>query len=240
MQENRNKIKAFVKIQSTTSFAAIKRNDRLWSWLTKNKVFVRTTQLAQSRHVNIRWMLHSHAEYSNQELAVADLQQRMGREEADFELVPRSSWYMTSAGTKMITKSLKLRAVYDSHQVIFCSVLERIKMGRDDPRLTPMSNTGDWKLILFAQNTLSQDQMTEIMKKQNRYLHNMKAVSFINLGSLEGSFRQEIVQEGMGTKRKNPDETVAVTPPVPNTRDIAVDVVHPQASSVEPTVENTQ
>ena len=158
--------------------------------------------------MNIGWMLHSHAEYSNQALAVADLKRRMGREESDFELVPHSSSHMTSEGTKIITKSLKLRADYNSRQVIFRSVLERLKLRRDDPRLTAMSNTGYWKLIPFAQNTLSRDQMTEIMKKQNRYLHEMKAISFINLGSLEGSFRQDFMQDGAGTKRKNPDDTV--------------------------------
>ena len=79
IQANRNKIRGFVKIQATTSFGVIKRNDRLWGWLTKNKVYVRTTQLAQSRHVNIGWILSSHAEYSNQELACADLRHRMDR-----------------------------------------------------------------------------------------------------------------------------------------------------------------
>merc|ERR1740124_1601610 len=74
VQENRHKIKDFVKIQPTAPFSVIKRNNRLWSCLTKNKVFVRMTQLTHSRHVNIEWLLNSHAEYSNQELVRADLQ----------------------------------------------------------------------------------------------------------------------------------------------------------------------
>jgi len=74
VQAKRRKIKGFVRIQSTTSFNNIKRNDRLWSWLTKNKGFVRTTQLSQSRYINIGWVLNSHAEYSNQKLARVDLQ----------------------------------------------------------------------------------------------------------------------------------------------------------------------
>jgi len=88
----------------------------------------------------------------------------MAREEADFELVPHTSSHLTSAGTKIITKSLKLRTVYYSRQVIFRSLLK--KMGKDDPRLKEMSNMGDWKLIPFTQNTLSCDQMMEIMKKK--------------------------------------------------------------------------
>ena len=110
VQANRHQIKGFVKIKSTTPFSVIKRNDWLWAWLTKNKVFVRMTQLTQSRYVNIGWCLHSHAEYSNQELARADLQQLMGREGADFELVHHSSSHITSDSTKITTKSMKIRA----------------------------------------------------------------------------------------------------------------------------------
>ena len=47
VQTNRQKIKGFVKIQPTTPFSVIKRNDRLWTWLTNNKVFAHTTQLGQ-------------------------------------------------------------------------------------------------------------------------------------------------------------------------------------------------
>ena len=124
MQVNRHKIKGFVKTQSTASFSVIKRNYRLWSFLTKNKVFVRTTQLTQSRHINIRWLLNSHAEYSNQELSQVDLQQRMGRDETYFELVPHTSSHITNDGTKVTTKSLKVRGDYDSHQITFRSLLE--------------------------------------------------------------------------------------------------------------------
>jgi len=105
----------------------------------------------------------------------------MNREEDDFELVPHTSPQITSAGTKITTKSLKVRAVYDSQQILFSSLLEYLKLGREDLRLTETSNTGDWKLIPVAQNTISRDQMTEIIKKQNRYLHEVTAIYFINI-----------------------------------------------------------
>ena len=139
---------------------------------------------------------------SNQEMARADLQRRMGRTQTDFELVPHTSSHVTSEGTKISTKSLKVRADYDSRQKICRSLLEWFKKGREDPNLTEMSNTGDWKLIPFAQNTLSRDQMTELIQKQNRYLHDVHAISFINIGSLEGSFRQEIGLENGGGSGK--------------------------------------
>jgi len=82
--------------------------------------------------------------------------------------------------------------------------------------LTDMSNTGDWKLIPFAQNMISRDQMNELIKKQNRYLHEVTVMSFINLGLLEGSFRQEVEQEGGGSKRKSSTDTMKAPLPVPN------------------------
>ena len=112
----------------------------------------------------------------------------MGRERADFELVPHSSSHIANDGTKITTKSLKIRAGYNVRQEVFQGLLERMKLGKEDPKLTEISNTEDWKLIHFAQNTLSRDQMMEPMKKQNRYLHSVREISFINLGFLEGLF----------------------------------------------------
>jgi len=77
------------------------------------------------------------------------------------------------------------------------SLLECLKKGQDDPNLTAMSNTGKWKLIPFTQNTLLRNQMTELIKKQNIYLHEVHAISFINIGSLEGSF-QKNEEDGKG------------------------------------------
>ena len=80
----------------------------------------------------------------------------------------------------------------------------------------------------------------EIMKKQNRYLNEMKPISFINLGSLEGLFRQEIVQVGVGTKRKNPDNTVEATPPVSNNGAGVVEGVENNGTMTGSTVETTK
>jgi len=160
--------------------------------------------------------LHSHAEYSNQELARVDLQQRMRRATADFELVPHTESQITSAGTKITTKSLKVRSDYAVRQEVFRSLLECMKLGREDPNLTEMSNTADWKLVSFAQNTLLRDQLTELIKKKHRYLHNVRAISFINLGSLEGSFHQELVREGVNGKRKGTSTTEEAPAPIEN------------------------
>ena len=125
----------------------------------------------------------------------------MGREKKDFELVPHTSTHTTSKGTKITTKSLKIRGDYDSRQDIFRSLIECLQNGEDDPNLTDMSNTAGWKLIPFTQNTLLRYQTTELIQRQNKYLHEVHAILFINIRSLEGSFWQEIQSAG-GSKRK--------------------------------------
>lgn len=46
--------------------------------------------------------------------------------------------------------------------------------------------------------------MTELIKKQNRYLQHVHAISFIDIESLEGTFRINYKDEG-GIKRKASD-----------------------------------
>ena len=204
VQANRRKIKGFVKIRSDVTFGVIKRNDRVWSWLTKNKVYVRTTSLSQSRHVNLGWIVHSHPEYVNQALATQDLKRRTNSTEVRFELLPHSITHTTAEGTKITTKALKLRVEYDYRQELFKSLLTCFAKGNEDERLTCMSNTAEWKLIPFANNTLSRDQMTALVKKQNKYLHDVHAIPFINLGSLEGKFyATDALRKGF--KRKKDD-----------------------------------
>ena len=155
--------------------------------------------------MNIGWLLISHVKYSNQVMARSDLQRRMVRDTIDFELVPHTLSHITSKGTEIAIKLLKVRADYDSRQVIFMSLLECLKKGSDNTSLTEMSNTAEWKLIPFAQNTLSRDQATELIKKQNWYLHQAHAILFINIGSLDGSFQSGKRTEG-GSKRNMNEE----------------------------------
>ena len=118
VQANRKKIKVLVKIRSDITFGMIKRNNRVWWWLTKNKVYVRTTNLTQSRHVNIGWMLYSHPDYINQATATKYLQIRIGMETVDYELVPHSITHMKTDGIQITTIALKVRAEYDLRQVV--------------------------------------------------------------------------------------------------------------------------
>ena len=67
-------------------------------------------------------------------------------------------------------------------------MLECLAKGPSDSRLVLNSNTANFKLIPFANKTFSTDQTTALIQKQNDFLHNTKAISIVNLSSLEGIF----------------------------------------------------
>ena len=62
---SRRRVFGTIKVRTTESFKKTKGETQFWTWLHKNKVFVRQTQLSQSRHANLGWLMFSHPEYTN-------------------------------------------------------------------------------------------------------------------------------------------------------------------------------
>ena len=102
------RITGFVLIQSPHPFWKTKQDGRLFGWLQKNKVDICTTTLSQSRHCNIGWLLYSHPEYTNQRMAIDDLQYQMKTRQLEFELVPHTIVHYTKDKVKMMTRALKV------------------------------------------------------------------------------------------------------------------------------------
>lgn len=148
VQVNMRKIKEFVKIWLDVTFWVMKRNYRVWSCLTKNKVYSRTTNFNQSRHVNIGWIINSHLEYVNQSLATQDLKRQLNATEARFEFLPHSLSHTTA-------NVLKIWVEYDYQQELFNGLLTCFAPANEDERLTSMYSNDKWELIPFANNTLS-------------------------------------------------------------------------------------
>ena len=91
-----------------------KKQEIFWTWMPQNNIFVCTTTLSQSCHVNIGWLLYSHPEYSTQVRAREDLIQRMGNTNEEFELLHHSLVPITSTGVKITTKALKIQFNFGS------------------------------------------------------------------------------------------------------------------------------
>lgn len=172
--------------------------------------FVRIINLTQSRHVNIGWIVNSHPEYVKQALVTQDLKRRMDVKVVRFELLPHFITHTTAEGTKITTNALKIRVEYDYRQELFTGLLTCFRKGNKDDRRVSMSNTAGWKLIPFANNTLSRDQMTALVRKQNKYLYDVYVISHINLGSLKGNFFA-VDALCKGSKRKTADDTPGMT-----------------------------
>ena len=88
IHSNQKKILGLIKIKSPIPFWKIKQSDQFWSWITKNKIFVRPTTLSTKHHANIGWLLYSHPDYTNQRNAINDLRNRMTTRTLEFELTP--------------------------------------------------------------------------------------------------------------------------------------------------------
>ena len=116
--------------------------------------------------MNLGWIVNSYPEYVNQALATQDLKRRTNSTEVRFELLHHSLTHTTVEGTKITTKALKIRVEYDYRQELFNSLLSCFAKGNEDETLTSMSNTAEWKLIPFANNILSRDQMTALVKNK--------------------------------------------------------------------------
>lgn len=70
-----------------------------------------------------------------------------------------------------------------------------IKNGNEDERLNNISNTAGWKF-----------QMTALIKKENKYLQDVYAISFINLGSWKDNSTRRM-RKIRPQKRKHDDST---------------------------------
>ena len=126
----------------------------------------------------------------------------MGYSNGDFELTPHSISHTTSSGVIFLTKALKFRGNYNANKNIFSNLFECLTKGPSDSNLVLNSNTANFELIPFANNTISSDQTTTLIQKQNDFLHNVKVISVINLGWLEGIFeaKDKRTQDSGGKK----------------------------------------
>ena len=182
------KVLGYVKIETAVPFRETKGDGKLWKWLVDNKVFLRQTTLSSKRHSNLGWLLYSHPEYTNFVQAVEDLTSRMKTRELEFELLPHNIVHMNSQGIKMNTKALKVRANYDDREKVMRELMEAFK-NTDYEALSVMSNTKRFKLIPFTNHLMSVDQVTELLVRQNVFLHQCHAISVINIGDIAYRFQ---------------------------------------------------
>ena len=84
---------------------------------------------------------------------------------ADFDMTPHTITRVTRKGGKIGTNALKVQSSYNQRTVIFNGLLYSFKKAGNDENLTILSNKAKWKLIQFSNNTLSINQMTELIIK---------------------------------------------------------------------------
>ena len=82
-------------------------------------------------------------------------------------------------------------------------MLECLKKGSSDPRLKLISNTHNFKLIVFENRMLTIDQVTNLVQKQNSFLHDFAVV---NLHLVDSIFWEKDKLEAVSQRSKKQKE----------------------------------
>ena len=195
---SRQRVLGTIKVRTTESFKKTKGETQFWTWLTRNKVWIRQTHLSQSRHANLGWIMYSHPEYTNQALASEDIKNRLEDNTLEIELVPHQLSHTEPSGMKIMTKALKVRCNYDDREKVLEQLMQAMAKGEGDSKLTTASNSTHFRFIPFNNNPLTSDQIAKAIKRQNAYLHDTYAISVINIASVSERFPEtgeNIVEE---------------------------------------------
>ena len=186
MKSDRRRIVGFTRIQSPVPFAQIKKHTNFFHWLQTNKVWVRPTSLSSSKQAKVGWLLHSHATYTNQAHATYDLLQRMGNPELELELTPHTIAHKNGDDETIRTNALKVVTTEADSQAILDGLIVALTQ---TPKEFQTSSTVDFKLIPFRDNAIGRDGITELIERQNSFLHKTCAISVIDGGDGNNQFK---------------------------------------------------
>ena len=178
-KNNRRRIIGYSKIISPIPFYKIKKHQHFYNWLTTNNVWVRTTSLSSNNHVKLGWILNAHPSFTHQKYAINELKKRMENLDIEIEISPHTISHTTSDNKQIRTNTLRIDSTADhSHKAM--DLL--IKALTNTPSEHSTSPTQAYKIIPFQNHGLSTDEITELIYRQNKFLHETSAISIINAG----------------------------------------------------------
>ena len=186
---------------------------------------MRPTSLSSRKHVKIGWILRSHPQYTNFRAATRDLIARIW-DEVEIEHSPHTISHGTSKNTTITTKALKVVTNDADSGRVLDGLIEALTT---TPGEFAASTTAAFKLIPFRNHAITKDGMTELMTRQNDFLHHTAAISVVNGGYCDQRFEEDgmtlvemAIQKKRGrmghfcSKRSNLDELASATFCAPN------------------------
>jgi len=188
MKADRKRIVGFTRISSPVKFAQIKNHSNFFHWLQTNKVWVRPTTLSSSKQSKVGWLLHSHPTYTNFAQATKDLLARINIKDLEIELSPHAISHKNVNDEIMRTNALKVVTTAEDSKVVLDGLITALTK---TPREFQSSSTADFKLIPFQDNAIGRDGITELIERQNNYLHKTWAISVMDGGDGNDLFSEE-------------------------------------------------
>ena len=137
--------------------------------------------------MKVGWLLGSHPQYTNLRVATWDLIARIG-EEVEIEPSPHTISHYTSKQTTITPRALKVETTNADSVRVLEGLIEALTKS---PGEFMASTTAGFKLISFRNHAISKDGMTELMTRQNNFLHHTVAISVVNGGYCDQRFKEE-------------------------------------------------
>ena len=129
----------------------------------------------------------SHPQYTNFRAATRDLIERIG-EEVEIELSPHTISHNSTKNTTITTRALKVVTNDEDCGRVLDGLIEALTT---TPKEYLASNTASFELIPFRNHAIGRDGMTELMTRQNDFLHHTVAISVVNGGSCDQRFEDD-------------------------------------------------
>jgi len=186
MQNDRNRMIGYSQILTSDPFWRIKRNNKLFDWIQKNKVWVKPTILSSSQHVKIGWLLRSHPLYTNYSWATMDLLQWIGADGAELELSSHSLSHKMADDEVLRTRALMVVTTEEHSETVLNGLITALT--GDPPDEWANSTTAELKLIPFQNKAIIRSGIAELIQQQNTFLHLTTATSVVDIGTGDEHF----------------------------------------------------
>ena len=195
VNSDRKRIIGFTVILSPEPFNLIKKHPHFLSWLhiKYGKVWVMPTNLSSSNQVKIGWLLKSHPAYTKYLKTTEDLLARIQKKGVELELSPHSISHQNANEKVMRTNTLKVVTTEEDSQDALDGLIEALTEPQED---FLASLTFNFKLTPFRNNTIERDGITELIARQNTFLHNIVDISVVDCGNGDDLFHDDNKPEG--------------------------------------------
>ena len=131
-------------------------------------------------------LLRSHPVYTNYARAIEDLSTRIRTEGVELELLTNTISHTTTTDETLETHALKVVTTADSNDTTLEGLIDALT---DTPTKYANSTMAKFKLVSFQDTSINKDGITELIIRQNEFLHVTMMNSVVDRGTCDDTLR---------------------------------------------------